>query len=73
MATFKFVDDVTITEIMDQSTIANEMQLAADQLAEWSNGSWNSTFENPGTRSLLNPTGYNKIFLSTVVVIIKIS
>ena len=32
MATFKFVDDVTLTEIMDQSN-TSQMQLAADQIA----------------------------------------
>ena len=35
MATFKFVDDVTLTEIMDQSHMS-QMQLAADQVAAWS-------------------------------------
>ena len=32
MATFKFVDDVTLTEIIDQSHMS-QMQLAADQVA----------------------------------------
>jgi hypothetical protein len=36
MATFKFVDDVTLAEIVDQSN-TSQMQLAADQIAEWSN------------------------------------
>jgi hypothetical protein len=35
MASFKFVDDVTLTEITNQSDISS-MQLAADQVAEWS-------------------------------------
>lgn len=35
MATFKFVDDVTLTELIDQSNISR-MQLAADQIADWS-------------------------------------
>jgi hypothetical protein len=35
MATFKFVDDVTLTEIIDQSN-TSQMQLAADQIAKWS-------------------------------------
>ena len=35
MATFKFVDDVTLTEIIDQSHMS-QMQLAADQVAAWS-------------------------------------
>ena len=35
MATFKFVDDVTLTEITDQSNMS-QMQLAADQVATWS-------------------------------------
>ena len=35
MATFKFVDDVTLTEIIDQSNLS-QMQLAADQIAGWS-------------------------------------
>ena len=35
MASFKFVDDVTLTEIINQSDISS-MQLAADQVAEWS-------------------------------------
>lgn len=34
MDTYKFVDDVTISEVIDQST--SQMQLAAQQLAEWS-------------------------------------
>jgi hypothetical protein len=39
MATFKFVDDVTLTEIVDQSN-TSQMQLAADQIAEWSNNNF---------------------------------
>jgi hypothetical protein len=35
MATFKFVDDVTLTEIIGQSN-TSRMQLAADQIAAWS-------------------------------------
>ena len=35
MDTFKFVDDVTVTEIVSQSN-SSRMQSAADQLAEWS-------------------------------------
>ena len=35
MATFKFVDDVTLTELIGQSNISR-MQLAADQVADWS-------------------------------------
>jgi Reverse transcriptase (RNA-dependent DNA polymerase) len=35
MASFKFFDDVTLTEIINQSDISS-MQLAADQVAEWS-------------------------------------
>jgi Reverse transcriptase (RNA-dependent DNA polymerase) len=34
MASFKFVDDVTLTEIINQSDISS-MQLAANQVAEW--------------------------------------
>jgi hypothetical protein len=34
MTAYKFVDDVTISEVVDQST--SHMQLAAQQLAEWS-------------------------------------
>jgi len=33
MATFKFVDDVTLTELIDQSNISR-MQVAADQIAD---------------------------------------
>ena len=35
MATFKFVDDVTLTKLIDQSNIS-QMQLVADQIADWS-------------------------------------
>jgi len=35
MATSKFVDEVTLTEIIGQST-TSQMQLAADQIAAWS-------------------------------------
>ena len=35
MATLKFVDDVTLTEITAQSN-TSQMQLAADQVAAWS-------------------------------------
>lgn len=35
MDTYKFVDDVTIIEVVDQPT-ETQMQLAADQLAKWS-------------------------------------
>jgi hypothetical protein len=34
MTAYKFVDDVTVSEVVDQST--SHMQLAAQQLAEWS-------------------------------------
>jgi hypothetical protein len=35
MDTFQFVDDVAVTEIIDQSN-TSQMQSPADQLAEWS-------------------------------------
>ena len=35
MVTFKFGDDVTFTELIDQSNISR-MQLATDQIADWS-------------------------------------
>ena len=35
MATFKFVDDVTLTELIDRSNISRE-QLVADKVADWS-------------------------------------
>ena len=35
MATFKLVDDVTLTELIDQSNIIR-MRLAVGQIADWS-------------------------------------
>ena len=51
MATFKFVDDVTLTEIVDQSNIS-QMQLAADQIAEWSNNNF-MNINNKKTKEML--------------------
>jgi Reverse transcriptase (RNA-dependent DNA polymerase) len=42
MATFKFVDDVTLTELIDQSNISRR-QLAADQVADWSHRNFMKT------------------------------
>jgi hypothetical protein len=36
LPTFKFVDDVTITEIISQASGPSQMQAAADYVAEWS-------------------------------------
>ena len=51
MATFKFVDDVTLTEIVDQSN-TSQMQLAADQIAEWSNNNF-MNINNKKTKEML--------------------
>jgi hypothetical protein len=58
MTAYKFVDDVTISEVVDQST--SHMQLAAQQVAEWSkknqmNISTKKTKEMMLGPALLNP------------------
>jgi len=54
MATFKFVDDVTVTEHIDRSNIS-QMQLAADEIADWSHRNFMNINTKKTKEMLLDP------------------
>jgi hypothetical protein len=58
MATFKFVDDVTLTEIIEQSNLS-QMQLAADQIAGWSHLNFMNINTKKTKEMLLGPVSKN--------------